>query len=878
MNEKNVVIDLSISEAGVLEDSAEQLQQGGYQKLRGGIESQLSSLGRFSYRDIKDTDITYPRVHNAFLIEGNRGSGKTTFLLKSLDKLSCDAELQLCVLRLIDPTLIETKENIVVVILSAIEAALAQVHGDARALNEAREALAEGLGLLDGIGGSSIYGAEWEDAKWVMSQGLRKAKKGRDFEKKLGAYIERALELLRKKAFVLTFDDVDTNFAHGYVILETVRKYLTHPGLVIILSGDLELYGRLLRKNIYTAFGEQILQHDPSLMGLSNQRIGDAVLELEEQYLLKIVPPQNRISMVPLGGLAQYSEGNVEIALGSSSSKSTVKVEVRKWASEGISALMHETPSVAIHPFFNLVVMEPLRLVISYMRALDVEGEGKYSAIFTAFSTRLHAQGVPADLIIRGDLDNTLRVVFEWMSKQKDTPELVRFGVSSDLNRAIVVHCLALSLAQKIKGHAGNTLKALLGLALPLAMMRRPALMDGVVRNSLFRFLWSQSTVAASEVSARLVAVDRVNERANLLKGSSFGSVGLASKVETKSILQAWYGASDNKPTIQEAKKTHGISEHSSDWLKLFGQNANLLQVRNGTGWLFIDDLVEVRCGKLGEVLRLPVSKRFNERGEVMRSISALSLFGVIADLLTASNFEGLDTFGCFDIVPPFESFETSLGVFDHESNDDYEGGDEDAEEVEEINQYSYDVFLAKMKAWHQFAHGLDYRISPAMLGRIALRIHDDLLSLDEKVTAKWRSGEILHRQIICILHGVLATTSSTQGRKETSKTSDQAFVDLLKRFNKESMPTLAAVLLSCPLVWMFLNPTGLGCKHNLWEAAADALKCMATDGYTPGVYLVGHEEESIEVLVGPTRGGGYVVEVVNFYQLLNVVPRYAAK
>ncbi|MGY2958938.1 hypothetical protein ACVWWT_004190 [Pseudomonas sp. TE6349] len=878
MNVKNLVIDLSIGEAGVFEESAEQLQQRAYERLRREIQNQLKSVGNFSYGNIKDTDITYPRAHNAFLIEGSRGSGKTTFLLKSLQKLSYDVELQLCVLRLIDPTLIETKENIVVVIISAIEDALEQVYGDVHALNGAREALAEGLGLLDGIGGSSVYGAEWEDAKWVMSQGLRKAKKGRDFEKKLGAYIERALELLRKKAFVLTFDDVDTNFAHGYVILETVRKYLTHPSLVIVLSGDLELYGRLLRKNIYTAFGEETLRHDPSLMGSSNQKIGDAVLELEEQYLLKIVPPQNRIPMIPLGGLSQYAEGNIDIKIGGGSSKNPAKVELRRWASEIISSLMHETPSVAIHPFFNMVVMEPLRLVLGYLRALDVEGEGKYSAILTAFSTRLHAQGVPADLIVRGDLNNTLRIVFEWISNQKDAPELARFGLSSDLNRAVVVHCLALSLAQKIKGHAGSTLKSLLGLALPLAMMRRPELTDALSRKSLFDFLWSQSAVTASEVSARLVAVDRINERASSLKGASFGSVGLASKVETRIILEAWYRASDNKPTISEAKNTGGVSELSNDWLKLFGQNAESLQVRNGTGWLFIDDLVEVRCGKLGEVLRLPVSKRFNERGEVMRSISALSLFGVIGDILASDSISSLDTFGFFDIVPPFDSAKRSSPSSDQESDYEYEERDEDVGQEQELNQFSYEVFMGKMRAWHKFANSLDHRISPAMLGRIASRIHDDLLSLDEKVTAKWRSGEILHRQIICILHGVLATTSSVPGRKETSKTSDQAFVDLLKRFHNEMMPTLAAALLSCPLVWMFLNPTGLGCRQNLGEAASGALKGLAKDDYAPGIHVIGYENESMEVLVGPTRGSRYVVEVLSFYQILNVVPRYAAR
>jgi hypothetical protein len=877
MNDKCVVIDLSANEAGVLEDSAEQLQHGAYQKLRGGIEKQLNSLGTFSYRDIKDTDITYQRVHNAILIEGSRGSGKTTFLLKSLEKLKRDEELQLNVLRLIDPTLIETKENIVVVILSAIETSLAQVLGDARALDEAREGLAEGLGLLDGIGASSVYGSEWEDAKWVMSQGLRKAKKGRDFEKKLGVYIECALDFLKKKAFVLTFDDVDTNFAHGYVILETVRKYLTHPGLVIILSGDIELYGRLLRKNIYMAFGEQLLKFDPVLMGLSNQRVGEAVLELEEQYLLKIAPPQNRISMVPLGGLKQYSEGTIEVVLVGGDLKSVTKVEVRRWASESISELMHETPYVSTHPFFNIVAMEPLRLVIGYMRALDAKDERRYSEVFTAFSTRLHAQGIPTDLISKGDLDSSLRVVLEWMSKQKDAPDLVRFGVSSDVSRAIVVHCLALALAQKLKGHVGNALKALLGLALPLAMMRRPVLLDVGVRSALFRFLWSQSTVTASELAARLGAVDRSNERANKLRGSSFGSVGLANKVDSRFMLHAWYGVSEGKPYVKNVIDSKVLSEHSKSWLKPFGSDAQDLQLRNGTGWLFIDDLIEVRCGRLGEVLRLPVSKRFNERGEVMRSISALSLFGVISDLLTANDIEELDAFGQFDVIPPFEDVETTSNTSDNDLDEDDEP-DEGDDESDTKNQEAYDIFKASMRRWHHYARSLEMKMSPALLGRIALRLHDDLLSLDEKVTAKWRSGEILHRQIICILHGVLATSSSMQGRKETSKTSDQAFVDLLKRFFDEDMPVLAAVLLSCPLVWMFLNPIGLGCKQTLFGAATNALKRMATDSHTPEAYLTGFENESIEVLIGPTRGSSYKIEIVSFYALLNVVPRYAAK
>ncbi|WP_206336762.1 hypothetical protein, partial [Pseudomonas viridiflava] len=87
MSDENVVIDLSQNETSILETSATQIQQNAYKKLRKKIQDQVISIGEFSYKDIKDTDIIYPRAHNAILIEGTRGSGKTTFLLKSLERL-----------------------------------------------------------------------------------------------------------------------------------------------------------------------------------------------------------------------------------------------------------------------------------------------------------------------------------------------------------------------------------------------------------------------------------------------------------------------------------------------------------------------------------------------------------------------------------------------------------------------------------------------------------------------------------------------------------------------------------------------------------------------------------------------------------------------
>lgn len=99
------------------------------------------------------------------MIEGGRGSGKTTFLLKALKEMKLGKGAHLCILQMIDPTLIETKNHIILVILQMIDAAVDAATNDGRMqeeLNQAREALADGLALLDGIGPKESFGNEWK--------------------------------------------------------------------------------------------------------------------------------------------------------------------------------------------------------------------------------------------------------------------------------------------------------------------------------------------------------------------------------------------------------------------------------------------------------------------------------------------------------------------------------------------------------------------------------------------------------------------------------------------------------------------------------------------------------------------------------------------
>ena len=143
MSEPSLVINLSISETGMFTEGNDILQRDAIKRLDSLIIEQVNGISEESedsYAKVKETSLSYRRIHNAMLIEGGRGSGKTTFLLNALHRLNTAQKLdksiepdiakvaeKLYVLPMIDPTLIETKENIIIVILSMIEAAIADV-------------------------------------------------------------------------------------------------------------------------------------------------------------------------------------------------------------------------------------------------------------------------------------------------------------------------------------------------------------------------------------------------------------------------------------------------------------------------------------------------------------------------------------------------------------------------------------------------------------------------------------------------------------------------------------------------------------------------------------------------------------------------------
>lgn len=914
------IIDLNKSGAERFDDESKVLQNEAFEHLGKIISEQLSRLEGSPFVAPSGKELNYLRPHESMLIQGGRGSGKTTFLLNALHDLANAKQgwaeklpPRLHVLPVIDPTLIETKEHIIIVIISLIEAALDDPSTDPRMdrqkVDLARSEMAEGLGLLDGIGKSTPYGDEWEDPAWIMSRGLRKAAKGRTFEVKLQRYIDEALKVLNKKAFVLAFDDVDTNFQHGHSILETIRKYLASPQLIIMISGDLELYGRLVRRNIYDIFGEGVMKHDPEVIGEDKTGLSESVQELEEQYLLKIVPPQNRIAMLPLSAILQ-EVGSSEVHITPIGSEP--QQELVPWASRKIRQQLLESDTVGggmqlPHPFFDVVSREHLRLLIGYLRALgEPDKNVSRRGVFTVFEKRLRAAGLRPEHFSHATLDDSLQRAFRWLVAQDKPTSLVRFGVPSDTEKAIILHFFALSIAPKLNKSPAACLRALFTLNLPISIMQRERFAMPDVRKSIFDFIWENASPNLLEVAGRIGSIVRSGgeeEQANIgnLKASSFGSVGTMRTVsgENRLIRLFDFNAAQAK---SGAKRVQDVAEVISQqdsafsnmkWIQTLAADPDVadLSAEKGIIWFPLEDL-EVRSGQFKDVLGLATYDRFSSRGERFRSISALSLFAAIGELLARDNISDLSGMTLTSIVPAFMPDAALAKEVPSDISSVYiEDEGDDSDDVQTTDSSSeYSDFWGALQDWHSFArkNSENAAVSSAMLARISERIHDQLLALDDEVSLKWKTGHILHRQITNILHAMLVVTSGSSERIDSPKTSDRPLVERLRRASADDarmFHSLTAIVISCPLIWAFLNPdesykqSGTH-REVLRDEVEKTLRAWqkargAKDVHFNPDWL---EAPEIEIAIGRTlySKSQRTIKQAGFFDVLNVVPRYS--
>ena len=229
------------------------------------------------------------RIHNTILVNGKRGFGKTSFLLTMIKEIQNNYNADIEVLDIVDPTIVETKESIFILILSLILQRVERSVGcediefyKNEEIKRIKRDIAKGLNVLDGIGEENLY----NDPEILLIDGLSNTKNCMRLEDNFHRFIDKALEILNKKMFLVVFDDVDTSIDKAQKILELIRKYFTTSKLQIVLAGDVELYKLIIRNIQWKKMNvNYIKRYEGSLI---KDIVSDEVNTLAEQYFIKI--------------------------------------------------------------------------------------------------------------------------------------------------------------------------------------------------------------------------------------------------------------------------------------------------------------------------------------------------------------------------------------------------------------------------------------------------------------------------------------------------------------------------------------------------------------------------------------------------------------
>lgn len=362
-------IDRSIGSKGENRKLKESIQRDALDKITKILKSDLKN-------EINNSDDIYKvRVHNAIFINGARGSGKTELLVsieQYLQNQKPKLKSGLHFFHPIDPTLLYENEHFLTIIIARI---LNDIDAkDLLSMDTHRTDLYEGLSnIAIAIDGVTKNSSHHKTSLEHMSQEQTSLK----LEVYMHSFFKKIAHILGKNRLVLLIDDVDMAFERGFDVLEVVRKYLSSPYIIPIITGDLGLYKTIVKNHfivkIDNSLKEQYLNEHPRLV---------------EDYLSKVLPLHRRAKIKSLYELS--NKKNIEFVYGKD--KYFIKCSSCKQGDNGkyfreIAKGIFESEEFA-NRFAENLFSNPLRNVIQFLHSQLSSGGKDFSSLTT------HALGV----------------------------------------------------------------------------------------------------------------------------------------------------------------------------------------------------------------------------------------------------------------------------------------------------------------------------------------------------------------------------------------------------------------------------------------------------------------------------------------------------
>lgn len=765
---------------------------------------------------------TITRRHDTIMLAGVRGSGKTTFMLSLLyliengkmglvvdgkNNAECDIET----LKILDPTLIEDKTHIFVNIISMIKD---KVDEKAKKSNcfkaeendmsrryklweSAFRKLAEGIPAIDGVGADGFSTDSWLDAEFIMSKGVRMAHAANSLEKSFHEFVRLSLSFINKKAFILCFDDIDTNFGRGWPVLEILHKYLTTPQMITVLSGDPSLYSILIRDQQWGNFSDRLLKMETRSRE-GREIYKETVAHLEEQYFLKLLKPERRVFLNSL--YQKELQDNLIFIQWKNTEPSSLREGYKKiFTSYGIHLAGEQ------EGFYRFLASMPLRTQKQLLYAYDSSTNEKKefgNSIIDIFWSDLSEKKV--------DVSN-LRNVPHYIVPQI-TDYLVR-------NKIILE---GYTLAPLFADHFINGAQFALGTLLTERIKKDPAqIFEYWLRVCLTRELGTLLEGHDSE-KGKGPSIEDYMDFCSITK---LRSPRYVARIST-AYMRACLGQRSSQRIIN-AK----ISDDKGTWhgtLPLLGL-AEKAKVKREKRQGRIDAVFGEEDGFIKLMGYLPLSGFTNHKGQSRPIYSFYNLLGVLGEIvLTVQSSLGGDPAQAVRKVIAknaqyreysLPSWASALSRSSDNASDLIDDEDQEDSVSEQIPSDFADAIVNWVAQYENVSS-----VSPALLGKIFTRFYYAVNQMDGKLGKEPELGNWMHRMIVVFMNSVLIVEAMEQlelfdeksninvRAKLTNPTyKDDIFIDNLKSINAKidedkGKLKLSRWILSCPIWGLYIK------------------------------------------------------------------------
>jgi hypothetical protein len=468
-----IKIDLTKPSNGGVISHDELIQKISFDKLVERIAVSISTAKENRRSDQKRK--TIPGIPDSvgggmvFFIDGTRGAGKSTFLRSVIRAItetmprSAIPTLEAYNIRLvaeIDPTKIATGEHILLTILQKIHSLVerdnrSNVDIDAKqeAIRRNFKRVARGLALLR----EQHSALKHLDPEAILDIGMERAQSGAELADHISGLIDEVCRYLEADALVLAIDDADTNFTEGKQILETIRCYLESPRLIILMTGDLEMYTHLVREKFKQDMGAAPRDKDE----IAVKRHEMLLDHLQDQYLMKMFPILNRVHLQPLSEL--HKKISYEVVTRIDGESEPLFKCMQGFVKAGFS--VKEIGD--INKYVAFILNLPLRSVIQWLQtcanASEVNPQLMAECMRAMVLGSIYAKGLNIDALSAGDFSSVQSAFFDLVvdNGDFDTGCYMRPQSLDDAIKNCFV-TLAAEIARHTDGRPGLTLNFLL--------------------------------------------------------------------------------------------------------------------------------------------------------------------------------------------------------------------------------------------------------------------------------------------------------------------------------------------------------------------------------------------------------------------------------